>query len=71
MILKWVKDNIENRENPEATLSSKTLQGTRHEWGYRIGNHRILASVLENELVIDVVRVGHRQGACKRMPKDL
>lgn len=71
MILKWVRDNLEGCENPKAILGSKALQGTKHGWRYRIGNYRILASILEDELVIDVVRVGHRQGVYKRMPKDL
>ena len=71
MIIKWVQDNLEGCDNPKAIQGSKALQGTKAGWRYRVGSYRILASIREKVLTIEVVRVGHRQGVYKRLPKDL
>lgn len=71
MILKWVEENLDGCENPKAILGSKALQGTKAGWRYRVGSYRILATINEGELVIDVVRVGYRQGVYKKMPKGM
>ncbi len=71
MILKWVQDNLEGCENPKAIPGSKALQGTKAGWRYRVGSYRILATISEGELLIEVVRVGHRQGVYKKLPKTL
>ncbi len=61
MILKWVEDNLAGCENPKAIPGSKALQGTKNGWRYRVGSYRILATINEGKLLIEVVRVGHRQ----------
>ena len=71
MILKWVQDNLEGCENPKAIPGSKALRGTKAGWRYRVGSYRILATVNEGRLVIEIVRVGHRQGVYKKLPKDM
>lgn len=71
MILKWVQDNLEACENPKAIPGSKALQGTKEGWRYRVGSFRILASIHEGCLVVEVVRAGHRQGVYKSLPRDL
>lgn len=71
MILKWVKDNLEDCENPKAIPRAKALHGTMAGWRYRVGSYRILASVLEGRLVVEVIRVGHRQGVYGRLPKGI
>lgn len=71
MILGWVQNNLEGCENPKAVAGAKAIQGTRMGWRYRVGSYRILASIKEDSLVIDVLRVGHRQGVYKNLPKDL
>lgn len=44
---------------PGATL----LSGTRTEriWRIRVGNYRVLYQILETQLVILVIRIGHRR----------
>lgn len=71
MILKWVEDNLVGCSNPKAVPGVKQLQGTAHGWRYRVGSYRILASVFEDKLLIEVVRAGHRQGVYKNLPKDI
>ena len=65
MILKWVEENLVGCENPKTVPGSKALRGTRNGWRYRVGSYRILTTINEGKLLIEVVRVGHRQGVYK------
>lgn len=38
----------------------KALQGDAHAWRYRVGDYRIVCDLVEGELVVYVIRVGHR-----------
>ena len=69
MIAKWVRENLEGCENPKAVPDSKAIQGSQQGWRYRVGSYRVLARIEEDELVIEVVRVGHRQGVYGNLPK--
>ena len=71
MILKWVDDNLTSCENPKAIPGSKALKGTKNGWRYRVGSYRILATINEGNLLIEIVRVGHRQGVYKNLPKEI
>ncbi len=68
MIVKWVRGNLEGSDNPKGVPGSKAIQGTRQGWRYRVGSYRILVRIEETELVVEVVRVGHRQGVYKNLP---
>lgn len=70
MILRWVEENLEGCTNPKAILGSKALKGTCSGWRYRVGSYRILVSIDDDMVLIDVLRVGHRQGAYRNLPKD-
>ena len=71
MIVKWAKDNLEGCDNPKAVPGSKAIQGSQCGWRYRVGSYRMLARAEEDELIIEVVRVGHRQGVYKNLPSSL
>lgn len=45
---------------------SKKLAGTSDSYRIRVGDYRVVYSILQDILVIEVVRVGHRQGIYKR-----
>ncbi len=47
-------------ENPH--LLGKALQGDLQGlWRYRVGDYRLVCQILDNELLILVVKVGHRK----------
>ena len=71
MILKWVGENLVGCENPKTVPGSKALRGTRNGWRYRVGSYRILTTISEGKLLIEVVRVGHRQGVYKNLPRGM
>ena len=71
MVVRWVETNLVGCDNPKAIPGSKQIQGTESGWRYRVGSYRILASIHEDRLLIEVVRVGHRQGVYGNLPKSL
>lgn len=50
--------------HPDVTHIRK-MQGTDHTFRKRVGNYRIIYSVVESELIIEVIRVRHRKEAYK------
>jgi mRNA interferase RelE/StbE len=71
LIISWIEKNLENCDNPRAIVGSRQLIGTENGWRYRIGNYRILAEILDDELIVNVVRTGHRQSVYSNLPEDL
>ena len=63
MIAKWVQENLDGCADPKAVPGAKRLKGTAAGWRWRVGSYRILGSVHKGELLVEVVRVSHRQGA--------
>lgn len=60
MILSWIKKNLYHTDNPRQHGKSLTANHS-DEWRYRVGNYRILANILDDEIVIEVFSVGHRR----------
>lgn len=62
LIRTWVRNNLENCDNPRTIAGGKPLQGRKSAWRYRVGSYRLLVTILDEELLIRVVKAGHRQG---------
>lgn len=48
-------------ENPTSLPNCKKMQGTENNWRWRVGDYRIIAEVKSQELVIQIIRIAHRQ----------
>lgn len=60
MLRMWIEKNLENCENPR--LKGKAMVGNfKGYWRYRVGEYRIIADIVDNELVIVLVSVAHRR----------
>ncbi|MGA1847579.1 type II toxin-antitoxin system RelE family toxin [Deferribacter abyssi] len=58
-ILDFLKKQ-EIKENPR--VKGKPLKGNLNEfWRYRVGNYRVIVKIEDNQLVVLVVRIGHRK----------
>lgn len=44
----------------------RKLQGTEHLWRIRVGDYRVIYSIEQGELCIEVIRVAHRQSVYKK-----
>lgn len=60
MLLKWVRKNLENCENPRA--HGKALAGNLAGlWRYRVGDYRLIAKIEDARVVILILDIGHRR----------
>ena len=64
-----VQEHLDGCEDPRRAPNGKQLQGTDSGWRWRVGVYRILARIEDGRAIIEVVRVGHRQGVYKNMPR--
>lgn len=69
LIQSWINANLVDCNDPFTAQNSKPLQATKNGVRYRVGTYRIIAEVKDSELLIRVVRVGHRQGVYKNLPE--
>ena len=69
IILSWVQDYLDEYEDYLLFPCAKNLQGAERGWRSRVGVYRILGRIEDGKAVIKVVRVGHRQGVYKNMPR--
>lgn len=60
LILGWIKKNLENTSNP--FIHGKDLLGDlKGSWRYRIGDYRLICHIVNEELIILVLRIGDRR----------
>lgn len=60
VIANWIAKNLEGCENPR--LHGKPLVGNHSgQWRYRVGNYRIVADIIDEQIIIFVLEVGHRK----------
>ena len=59
LIMSWIGRNLEGCTNPRA--HGKGLTANRSGgWRYRVGDYRILCTIQDEMLVVEVFAVGHR-----------
>jgi mRNA interferase RelE/StbE len=60
LILRYLRERIATDEDPRrfGHALTRDLKGL---WRYRVGDHRIVASIEDNRFVVLVVTVGHRR----------
>jgi len=63
-IITWLEANIDGCEEPRA--HGKNLVGVANGWRYKVGKYRILTHIYDDEIVIDVFRIGKRGDVYKK-----
>jgi len=60
-IITFLRDRVQTLDDPRSIGAA--LQGKKYGefWKYRVGDMRIIARIEDRELIILVVRVGHRK----------
>jgi len=64
LIDSWIKKHLENSEDPHA-FGNPLMTNHKGEWGYRIGDYRMLCEIKDNVLLILVIKIGHRKDVYK------
>ena len=65
----WIEANLIGCENPRAVHGGKHMVDTENGWRYRVGSYRIVCRLLDDEVLIEVIRIGHRQGVYANLPE--
>ena len=59
LIINWLEKNIDNTDNPRA--KGRGLVGDKGgQWRYRIGDYRVICEILDKEVIVYALSVGHR-----------
>lgn len=59
-ILKWLRQTLATDEDPRRT--GKSLKGRmKGLWRYRVGDYRIISQIQDENILILVIRIGHRR----------
>jgi mRNA interferase RelE/StbE len=59
-IIAYLKKQVAVQNNPR--LFGKSLTGDKQGlWRYRVGDYRIICDLLDEEVTVLVIKVGHRQ----------
>ena len=60
MIKSWIVKNLVGCDDPRAHGKGLTANRTG-QWRYRIGEYRLICLIIDNELIILAMTVGHRR----------
>ena len=59
LIINWLEKNVDKTDNPRA--KGKGLIGDKSgQWRYRIGDYRVICEILDTEVIVYALSVGHR-----------
>ena len=67
LIAHFIRDELEDCENPREVGDGKNLEGITGGWRWRLGVYRLLAVIDDKEITIQVFRAGHRQSVYKNL----
>jgi len=66
ILMAWIQKNLDQCENPRS--HGKALSGKLNNyWSYRVGDYRIVAELIDNELIIIIISIGHRRDIYKKI----
>jgi mRNA interferase RelE/StbE len=59
LIIYWIEKNLLGCEDPR--LHGKRLSGNlKNSWGYRVGDYRLIADIIDDKVLIYILEIGHR-----------
>ena len=60
LILRYLRERIATAENPRR-FGHVLLGDLKDLWQYRVGDYRIVADIRDKEILVMVVKLGHRR----------
>ncbi|EAC3456841.1 type II toxin-antitoxin system RelE/ParE family toxin [Listeria monocytogenes] len=60
LLLKWLAKHIDGTDNPR-TAGKALIGNYSGQWRYRVGDYRVICQIMEGELVVLALEVGHRK----------
>lgn len=66
LLMAWIQKNLDQCENPRS--HGKALSGKLNNyWSHRIGDYRIVVEIIDHELIIINISIGHRRDIYKKI----
>ncbi len=65
-IIKRIINSVEKLSNNPYPKGCRKLKGAEFTYRLRIGNYRIVYSIQQSELIIEIVKIGHRKKIYKK-----
>ena len=60
LIIGWLEKNIQGSENPRVH-GKGLVENKSGQWRYRIGDYRVICEIIDKQVVVLVLEVGHRR----------
>ena len=60
LIIGWIEKNLQDCEEPRKH-GKNLIANKSGQWRYRIGEYRLICEILDKEITILVLEVGHRK----------
>lgn len=60
IIRDWIKKNLEGASNPRVH-GKGLVENHSGEWRYRVGDYRLLANIVDDKVLIQIIKIGHRR----------
>lgn len=60
LIIGWIEKNLQDCEDPRKH-GKNLIANKSGQWRYRIGEYRLICEILDKEITILVLEVGHRK----------
>lgn len=65
-IIKVLRERIAPLDNPRSLGQSLTGKELGQFWKYRMGDYRVVCSIMDDVITILVIRIGHRREVYRR-----
>ena len=60
LIIGWLEKNIQGSENPRVH-GKGLVENKSGQWRYRIGDYRVICEIIDKQIVVLVLEVGHKK----------
>jgi mRNA interferase RelE/StbE len=64
-VLRWIKANLEDTDDPR-TKGKRLQHQLKPYWRYRIGDYRLIVEIIDNQLILQLIKVAHRKDVYKQ-----
>jgi len=60
-ILRFLNDRVKSLDNPREIGQALKAPEFGKYWKYRVGDYRLIAQILDKEILILIIHIGHRK----------
>lgn len=65
IITSWIGKNLDGIHDPRS-IGKALVADHAGEWRYRVGNYRILCTIQDDLLLVEVITIGHRRNVYRK-----